>query len=68
MGSFFEKFSPYTVNIFVAWGCGFDRTARDVGQLGLGASAARSGGRYLTTPGKGVTGLDGIGKELVWLC
>ena len=67
-GSALEKFSPYTVSILAAWGCGFDNTARDEVQLDLGASAARSGGRYLTTPGKGVTGLDGIGNELVWLC
>ena len=31
----------------------------------LGASAARSGGRYFTTPGNGVTGLDGLGNDPV---
>ena len=38
---------------------------RDDGQLDLGTSAARSGGRYLTTPGKGVTGFEGTGKDWV---
>ena len=63
-GSDFEKFSPYTVNIFDACGFGFVIIPRDCGQ-GFGASAARSGGRYLTTFGNGVTGLEGIGNEPV---
>lgn len=64
-GSAFAKFSPYTVSILEACGFGFARTARDCGQFDFGASEARSGGRYLTTPGKGVTGFDGIGNEPV---
>lgn len=64
-GSVFEKFSPYTVSILDAWGLGLERTARDEAQFDLGASEALSGGRYLTTPGKGVTGLDGMGNEPV---
>jgi hypothetical protein len=55
-GSDLEKFSPYNVNIFVV---GSSRRL-----CPLGASEARSGGRYLTTPGKGVTGLEGMGNEL----
>ena len=43
----------------------FASTARDDAQVDLGASAARSGGRYFTTPGNGVTGLDGIGNDPV---
>lgn len=59
-----EKFSPYMVNIFDVWGFGFARAARaDVWCFGI--SAALSGGRYFTTPGKGVTGFDGIGNEPV---
>ena len=61
-GSVFEKFSPYTVSIFDACGFGFVIAARDAAQ-GFGASDARSGGRYFTTPGNGVTGFDGIGNE-----
>lgn len=64
-GSVFEKFSPYTVSIFDACGFGFASTARDDAQFALGASAARSGGRYFTTPGNGVTGFDGIGNDPV---
>ena len=60
----FEKFSPYTVSIFDACGFGLVIIPRDCGH-GLGASAARSGGRYLTTFGKGVTGFDGMGNEPV---
>lgn len=51
------------MSIFEACGLGFARTARDCGQFDLGASEARSGGKYLTTPGKGVTGFEGMGKE-----
>ena len=43
-------------------GLGFASNARDCEQLDLGASDARSGGRYLTTAGKGVTGLEGTGN------
>jgi hypothetical protein len=32
----------------------------------LGASDARSGGKYFTTPGNGVTGFEGVGDEFVW--
>ena len=62
-GSVLEKFSPYSVSIFDACGFGFASTARDDAQFVLGASDARSGGRYLTTPGNGVTGFDGIGND-----
>ena len=62
-GSVLEKFSPYSVSIFDACGFGFASTARDDAQFALGASDARSGGRYLTTPGNGVTGFDGIGND-----
>lgn len=41
--------------------------ARDAAQFDFGASEARSGGRYFTTPGKGVTGLEGMGKDAVWV-
>lgn len=61
--SVLEKFSPYSVSIFDACGFGFARTARDAAQFALGASDALSGGRYLTTPGNGVTGFDGIGND-----
>lgn len=64
-GSVLEKFSPYTVSIFDACGLGLLRTAREDAQFDFGASEARSGGRYLTTPGNGVTGLEGIGKDPV---
>jgi len=64
-GSAFEKFSPYKVSIFDACGFGFASMARDCEQFVFGASAARSGGRYLTTPGNGVTGLEGIGNDPV---
>lgn len=47
------------------WGLGFDKTPRDCAQLDFGASAARSGGRYFTTPGNGVTGFEGIGNDPV---
>ena len=53
------------MSIFEAWGLGLDRAARDDAQFDFGASTARSGGRYLTTPGKGVTGFEGIGNEPV---
>ena len=62
-GSVLEKFSPYSVSIFDACGFGFASTARVAAQFAFGASDARSGGRYLTTPGNGVTGFDGIGNE-----
>ena len=62
-GSVLEKFSPYNVSIFDACGFGFASTARDDAQFAFGASDARSGGRYLTTPGNGVTGFDGIGND-----
>ena len=62
-GSVLEKFSPYSVSIFDACGFGFASTARDDAHDALGASDARSGGRYLTTPGNGVTGFDGIGND-----
>ena len=62
-GSVLEKFSPYNVSIFDACGFGFASTARDDAQFDLGASDARSGGRYLTTPGNGVTGFEGIGND-----
>ena len=62
-GSVLEKFSPYSVSIFDACGFGFASTARDDAHVDLGASDARSGGRYLTTPGNGVTGFDGIGND-----
>ncbi|EGO25251.1 hypothetical protein SERLADRAFT_465122 [Serpula lacrymans var. lacrymans S7.9] len=64
-GSALLKFSPYTVSIFERCGFGLESTPRDWAQFDLGASAARSGGRYFTTPGKGVTGLDGIGNDPV---
>jgi hypothetical protein len=64
-GSALLKFSPYTVSIFDMWGLGFDKTPRDCAQLDFGASAARSGGRYFTTPGNGVTGFEGIGNDPV---
>ena len=63
-GSVLEKFSPYSVSIFDACGFGFVIAARDAAQ-GFGASDARSGGRYFTTPGNGVTGFDGIGNDVV---
>lgn len=62
-GSVLEKFSPYSVSIFDACGFGFASTARDAAQLAFGASEALSGGRYLTTPGNGVTGFDGMGND-----
>ena len=62
-GSAFEKFSPYTVSCLATKGFGFASVAREDGQLDLGASAARSGIKYFTTPGIGVTGLDGIGND-----
>ena len=62
-GSVLEKFSPYNVSIFDACGFGFASTARDDAHVDFGASDARSGGRYLTTPGNGVTGFDGIGND-----
>lgn len=62
-GSALEKFSPYTVSIFDACGLGF--IIPRATEWCFGASDARSGGRYLTTPGKGVTGLFGIGNEPV---
>jgi hypothetical protein len=52
------------VSILDAWGFGFDNTEREE-VPGLAASAARSGGRYLTTFGNGVTGLEGTGNEFV---
>lgn len=64
-GSALEKFSPYTVSIFDACGLGLASTARDEAQAAFGASAARSGGRYFTTPGNGVTGLEGMGNDPV---
>jgi hypothetical protein len=65
IGSAFEKFSPYTVSIFEACGFGFASTAREAAHVDFGASDARSGGRYFTTPGNGVTGFVGIGNEPV---
>lgn len=62
-GSAFEKFSPYTVNCLEANGFGFVMAAREAAQFDLGASAARSGIRYFTTPGMGVTGFDGVGND-----
>lgn len=62
-GSAFEKFSPYTVSCFEASGFGFVIAAREAAQFVLGASAARSGIKYFTTPGIGVTGFEGMGKE-----
>ena len=64
-GSDLLKFSRETVSIFDAWGLGLARAARACGQLFFGASAARSGGKYLTTPGKGVIGFEGIGYDPV---
>ena len=69
-GSVLEKFSPYTVSIFDACGFGFASTERAAVPCAFGASDARSGGRYLTTPGNGVTGFDGIGNDplgALWL-
>ena len=62
-GSVLEKFSPYNVSIFDACGFGFASTPRDCAQFVFGASEARSGGKYLTTAGNGVTGFDGIGND-----
>ena len=53
------RFSPYSVSCFPAWGFGLVNAARDAAQFAFGASAARSGARYFTSPGKGVMGFEG---------
>src|SRR5216683_3627198 len=62
-GSALEKFSPYSVSSLEVCGLGFASMWRV--PCPLGASDARSGGKYFTTPGKGVTGFDGVGNEPV---
>lgn len=65
IGSVLLKFSPYTVSILDRCGLGLESTPRDCEQFVLGASAARSGGRYFTTAGNGVTGFEGMGNDPV---
>jgi hypothetical protein len=60
-GSDLENFSPYIVNNLEVCALGFASMWRV--PWCLGASDARSGGKYFTTEGKGVTGFEGIGYE-----
>lgn len=53
------RFSPYSVSCLPTCGFGLDMAARAAAHVGLGTSAARSGARYLTKPGKGVIGFEG---------
>ena len=46
-----------------AKGFGLVIAAREAAQLAFGASAARSGIKYFTTPGIGVTAFEGMGKD-----
>jgi len=46
-----------------AKGLGLVIAAREAAQLVFGASAARSGIKYFTTPGIGVTAFEGMGND-----
>jgi hypothetical protein len=69
IGSVLEKFSPYTVSIFDACRLGLDNTDCAPCAWCFGASATRSGGRYLTSAGNGVMGFVGTGNTpgVFWL-